>query len=278
VTVDTDQLVHDVTAALGAVQIRLPRVTVTKGRVDVSTEGAFVAQQMSGARTMVDLAGRYPLPNLIDLMADLMQYTSPPVRLTRRTLLRILREAPTQAQGAMVDNPTEFATVAVGIIKDKVARQLVDGIQYEKINEWYEMTQFEMEFESWQDKLAPSRRANGSDGSGLYDAVPWESEVERRFVEGLEQRDDVKLYIKLPDWFVVDTPIGVYNPDWAVVMEDPESSEPRPLLYLVRETKSTTRPEEWRPDETQKVACGEKHFGEALKVNYKVATAASELP
>jgi type III restriction enzyme len=114
----------------------------------------------------------------------------------------------------------------------------------------------------------------------VYDHVVYDSEIERRFVEDLEHRDDVKLYLKLPAWFTVNTPIGEYNPDWAIVMEEwDEHGQPtgEELLYLVRETKDTTNLAELRPDERRKVHCGERHFRE-LGVDYKVVTAAHELP
>jgi type III restriction enzyme len=96
----------------------------------------------------------------------------------------------------------------------------------------------------------------------------------------LERRDDVKLYLKLPAWFTVPTPIGEYNPDWAIVMEKrDEYGQPteKPLLYLVRETKSTPNLDELRPDERRKIRCGERHFTEALGVDYRVVTRATEL-
>jgi type III restriction enzyme len=161
----------------------------------------------------------------------------------------------------------------VRIIKEKLADQLVEGIQYEKINQWYEMTQLDVEIPGWEDYLWPAERS-------VYDHVLYESEIERQFVESLEHRDDVKLYLKLPTWFTVDTPIGEYNPDWAIVMEErDEHGQPtgEELLYLVRETKDTTNLAELRPDERRKVLCGERHFRE-LRVDYKVVTAAYELP
>ena len=88
----------------------------------------------------------------------------------------------------------------------------------------------------------------------------------------------MRLYLKLPGWFTVPTPVGNYNPDWAIVMENEAAGPGSPLLYLVRETKSTTIPDELRPNEERKVRCGERHFREALGVDYKVATSAAELP
>jgi type III restriction enzyme len=272
VKVDSEKLIRDVVAALEREEIHPPRVTITKARVDVGQESIFEALQMSAARSVMSLAGRYPLPNLVEIMANLMEHTTPPVRLTRRTLLEIIKRAPNRQ--ATVDNPNEFATVAVRIIKEKLADQLVEGIQYEKINEWYEMTQFDDEIPGWEDYLVPAERS-------VYDHVVYESEIERQFVEGLEKREDVRLYLKLPAWFTVPTPIGEYNPDWAVVIEDrDEHGQPtsKPFLYLVRETKSTTNLDELRPDERRKIQCGERHFKDTLGVDYKVVTSARELP
>ena len=67
----------------------------------------------------------------------------------------------------------------------------MSGIKYEKINEWYEMTQLDEQIESWEEYLIPAAHS-------VYDQVIYDSEVEKEFVEGLEKRDDVKLYLKLP--------------------------------------------------------------------------------
>jgi type III restriction enzyme len=67
----------------------------------------------------------------------------------------------------------------------------------------------------------------------VYDAVVYDSEIERKFAEELDGREDIKLFVKLPGWFKVETPIGEYNPDWAILKHDDT------VLYLVRETKGT---------------------------------------
>ena len=272
VRIDSERLIRDVVAELARVEIRPPRVVITKARVDVRKESVFESVQMSEARSVVSLAGRYPLPNLVEIIANLMEHATPPVRLTRRTLLEIIRCAPNQQ--AMLDNPNEFAAIVVRIIKDKLGDQLVEGIQYEKINEWYEMTQLEAEIPGWEGCLAPAEKS-------VYDHVICDSEIERQFVEGLERRDDVKLYLKLPAWFTVPTPIGEYNPGWAIVMEDHDANgQPtgKPPLHLVCETKSTTNLDQLRPDERGNLLCGERHFKDTLGVDYKVVTSAWELP
>lgn len=220
-------------------------------------------------RGLFSLAGRYPLPNLVDIMVNVMENTSPPMRLTRRTLLEIIRRAPDP--DAAVDNPTAFATAAVTAIKDKLSAQLIDGIQYHPIDDWYQMELFDDELKAWQEHIEPADKA-------LYDHVICDSQVEHNFVRALEQRDDVNLYVKLPDWFKVDTPIGTYNPDWAIVMQDPDHPD-QEHLYLVAETKGTTDEArlQWT-HERQKIGCGRAHFHDALHVTYCLAKEASDLP
>jgi type III restriction enzyme len=206
------------------------------------------------------------------MMAHLMEHASPPVRLTRETLLQVFQR--TNNRDAATHNPTEFAAVAVRILREKLAEQLVDGIQYEKINSWYEMTQLETEIESWMDYMVPADLS-------VYDHVVYDSDVERQFICDIEKRGDVKLYLKLPSWFTVSTPVGEYNPDWAVVMEERDAhGQPTSelLLYLVRETKAENWKTDLRPDERRKVQCGEQHFTGALKVSFKVISKAEDLP
>jgi type III restriction enzyme len=278
VSINTEKLIESVVPELDAAVIRKPRITIAKAEVRAGpTEDIFEAIVQSGARTAIDLAGCYPLPNLIEIMESLMENTSPPMRLSRKTLVSIYRGT-TKNQQAALDNPHEFAAAAVNIIKAKLADQLVDGIKYTKDGTWYEETLFKDEIENvWLDYLVPSATVDGVGGTHLYDGVIFDSEgVEKPFIHDLERRADVKLYIKLPKWFEVRTPIGDYNPDWAIVMQNPEDGDP--VLYLVRETKGTLTPDDLRPDERRKIACGRSHFQDALGVSYRVVTKASELP
>ena len=243
VAIDTEKLLQEVIPEIQRADVSPPRIAVTKARVAVGDENIFEAMQVSAAKTAVDLAGRYPLPNLVDAMADLMEHTTPPMRVTRRTLLALLRRVG-NAKTA-VDNPHEWATVAVRLLKEKLADLLVDGIQYERTGGWYEMSQIldADEIELFSKYIFA---ADGSPERSLYDLVPCDSEVERQFVKDLEAREDVKLYLKLPRWFTVPTPVGDYQPDWAIVMQDTET-EGAPLLYLVSETKLTTSRDDMRP-------------------------------
>jgi type III restriction enzyme len=273
VKIDTEALLKDVIAELDKAEIRPPRVTIKKAQVQVGEADEFTPLQMTGGKTVLNLAGRYPLPNIVEIMTALMENTSPPVRLTRKTLLEVFKRY--KFKQSATDNPQEFATVAVRTIKAKVADHLVNGIQYEKINEWYEMTKLEGEIEGWMDYLVDAGSAS------LYDLIDCDSDIERDFVKALDARKDVKLYFKLPSWFKVETPVGKYNPDWAIVMEECDvHGEPvgEQYIYLVRETKGNNWKTSLRPSELRKIRCGAQHFNGGLKTDYRVVTSAGDLP
>jgi type III restriction enzyme len=147
-------------------------------------------------------------------------------------------------------------------------RLLVDGIKYERIAgdgsdaEW-EMVLFKNE--ELINFLTAERVTKAP-----YEYVVYDSEVEREFAQKLNTREDIKVFMKLPDWFKIDTPVGTYNPDWAIVKHEDAT------LYLVRETKGTKDYLKLRTLEADKVRCGKAHF-EALQVPFEVVVSASEV-
>ena len=111
----------------------------------------------------------------------------------------------------------------------------------------------------------------------VYEQVIYESDTEARFADQLEKNMDVRVYAKLPSWFTVPTPLGGYNPDWAVLIE----SDVGERLYLVVETKASTLLDDLRLNEAGKIECSKAHF-RAVAVGenparYKVAASVNEL-
>ena len=103
------------------------------------------------------------------------------------------------------------------------------------------------------------------------------ADTEKRFAEDLDRMENVRLFIKLPRWFAIDTPIGMYNPDWAVVIDNTNQfGESTEKLYFVAETNGTTNINSLRLDEKRKICCAEKHF-ESFPIEYKVVTNTKEL-
>ena len=270
VTIDTPKLIADVVGALDRVRIDPPRVIASKGQVIADATEDRLDYRHVGQKVVASLTGRQPVPNVVEMIEDLIAHITPPIKLTRKTLSTIIRN--TKNRQAAIDNPQEFAFQAAHIVREKALQQLVEGIQYFRDGTWYEMTEWVEEEETISERLIPV-------DNSIYDHIVVQSNPEKEFVEKLKKRNDVKLFVKLPNWFKVTTPVGQYNPDWALVMEEVDAfGEPGPLLYLVRETKSTTVPDELRGTENQKIHCGGRHFGGALDVDYKVITSADDLP
>ena len=197
------------------------------------------------------------------VLPDITAYVQKETELTRSTIARILIESGRLAEFAV--NPQRFMDAVVGILKRELHRLMIDGIKYEKIadQEW-SMRLFE-------DKEIISYLTNRLEvKKSVYDAVVYDSEIERQFAEELERREDIKLFVKLPGWFKVETPIGEYNPDWAILKHDDS------VLYLVRETKGTKDFEKLRNAEAEKIRCGRRHF-EELGVDFAVVVTAGEV-
>jgi type III restriction enzyme len=183
--------------------------------------------------------------------------------LTRATLAQILIRS--GRLGEVARNPQQFLDQALASIRHTLHELMVDGIKYERIaGAEYEMLLFEEEeINGYLSRMLEV-------GKSIYDAIEFDSELERRFAETLEQRQDIRLFVKLPAWFKVQTPLGTYNPDWAIVKHHDTT------LYLVRETKGTTESLKLRPTEWQKIQCGTAHFA-ALGVDYHSVASADEV-
>ena len=282
VKIDTEKLLADVLPDIERADIKPPRVTITKAQVKVDDEDTFTAMQLSGARTAVDLAGRYPLPNVVDVMANLMEHTTPPVKVTRATLLQLFNRV--QNRKPILDNPHDWSAAAVRILKDKLADHLVLGIKYEKTGEWFAMEQI-LEAEEVEMFARYMVEPDDTKGQTIYDLVPCDSGIEQQFVKDLEARNDVRMFVKLPKWFTVPTPVGLYEPDWAVVL-DPPDGEGKPVLYFIAETKESPHLGTLRNNARRKIECAAAHFGSkqykkegALEgVDYKVVATAADLP
>jgi type III restriction enzyme len=194
---------------------------------------------------------------------DMLGYLQAKTELTRKTLAAILIQS--GRLNEVQYNPQQFLEQAKQAIEAELRELMIAGIKYEKINgQEYEMLLFE------------EREIFGSDlnkvlvENSLYEEVFVDSEVEREFAEAMSTREDIKLFIKLPGWFKIDTPLGTYNPDWAIVKQEDER------VYLVRETKSTKDELKLRNSEWAKIKCGAAHF-ETLQVDFSHITSAMEV-
>lgn len=255
---ETDKLVARAVDAIRQMEkIEEPKIHVSAGRIDVAKGGVTTAA-MSAAQESVTYASK--------ALPDVLTYLQNETELTRSTLVRILKDSGRLDE--LFNNPQRFLDAVAGILKHELHRLLVDGIKYERINGTGALAEWEMLLFK-NEELINYLSALQVEKS-VYEYVAYDSEVEREFARRLDEREDIKLFVKLPRWFEIDTPVGKYNPDWAILKHDGQA------LYLVRETKATRDFLKLRTSEADKVRCGAKHF-EAIGVSFAVAVTADEV-
>ena len=235
-------------------------------KADIAIGKAGVqATEKEGAATVVLDESDIELP---DLLTDLQDRT----QLTRRSIITILTES-----GQLDDfkrNPQQFIEQTAEIINRCKRLALVDGIKYQKIGDehFYAQELFA------KDELTGYLRNMLLDTKrSIYEHVIYDSTTERDFADALEKNNGVVLYAKLPSWFKVPTPLGPYNPDWAILFDQDGTQR----LYFVVETKSSLFTDDLRSKEDAKIKCGEAHFaalgGGENPARYMVATSFGDL-
>ncbi len=259
---DTDELIKAAGKAVKELpKIEKPSVHSVKNEVVITAKG--VTSQYKGDRVSAHKSD-YTIP-------DMLGYIQRHTELTRSTIMRIIAES-----GRLDDlaaNPQLFMDLAIASIKRVLHDMMIDGIEYRKLGDCtYEMRLFE-DWETYKDKdtFEVSRK-----DKTIYDCfMPLDSPVENQFAKDCESSEQVKFYFKLPGWFKIPTPIGNYNPDWAVVFEDDRR------IYFVAETKNTGTPtvdmSKLRPDEQAKIKCGVAHFRLFPDLEYQVVNSVSGL-
>jgi type III restriction enzyme len=205
--------------------------------------GGVHAQQVKESQHVSD-SRDYQLPDIVSYLQD-------DTNLTRRTLVRILVDSSRLRD--FVSNPQKYSEQVSEIIRRQMRLLVVDGIKYQKIGdqEYYAQELFEENelFGYLNKNMIESKKS-------VYDYVVYDSDVEEEFARSFEISDDVKVYAKLPPWFKIDTPLGGYNPDWAVLVE----VDGQDRLYFVVETKGNLFSDALRPAEKAKIDCGREHF------------------
>jgi len=255
---ETETLVRRAVDAIKKMErIGKPQIQVRAGQLRVEKGGIAIA----GGSATTEQVERLERP-----VPDVLAYLQDETKLTRSTLVRILKGS--GRLGEIFNNPQRFMDSVAAAIKHEIHRLLVDGIKYERIEATKAGAEWEMRLFRNEELInyLTALQVNKS----IYEYVVYESDVERRFAQRLDERDDIKLFVKLPSWFEIDTPVGGYNPDWAIVKRDGQA------LYLVRETKSTHNYLKLRTQEADKVRCGAKHF-EELGVSFDVVVNADEV-
>ncbi|MHB8603286.1 MAG: restriction endonuclease [Nitrosotalea sp.] len=208
----------------------------------------------------ISIEKTYPIPDILKQLSD-------ETKLTRATLVKILSRI--KNLNLIFNNPQSFISSISSIIRDRLEAFLIDGVEYLEVDDWYKMELFK-DIDTYQNKIILSERS-------IYDGIVWQSDIEKNFAKDLNGMNGIKLFIKLPSWFTVHTPIGEYNPDWAIVRDEIDQfGKIVERLYFVTETKGTTNLEELRPSEKRKIECAKRHF-KTIHVDYRVVNEAKQL-
>jgi type III restriction enzyme len=250
VTLNRDEVIKESVIKIKSEQPIQPlRVQVTRAGLKLVRGGAKTSET---ATRSAELKGAYRLP---DIITELQEATS----LTRKTLVDILIAS--NKLGEFISNPNDFISMVKRILQNVLAAAVVEGLQYEKIGGYvYELRELQKdgmeERDLFIDRLYEVKNKQKTD----FDLIQIDSEgidaPERQFAELLDSREDVKLFMKLPDKFKIDTPVGNYNPDWAII----KHVDGKDNIYMIRETKSTLDESKRRPTENAKIKAAKKHF------------------
>ena len=229
--------------------IKAPNFAITKTRLQwrkadlaIGRSGIHAQGTVTSAPVTLD-EGDIELP---DILTDLQDKT----QLTRRSIHRILVDS--DRLDDFKRNPQQFIELAAEVINRSKRLALVDGIKYQRIGDedYYAQQLFETE------ELVGYLKSMIDANKSVHEQVIYQSDTERTFAEELEMNEAIKVYAKLPGWFRIDTPIGPYNPDWALLVEKDGAER----LYFVVETKSGLFTDDLRDKEEAKIKCGSAHF------------------
>lgn len=182
-----------------------------------------------------------------DLVGKIVEGT----QLTRKVVVDILRGIHKPIFDQFQENPEEFIIKASRLINEQKATVIVEHITYNKLESRYETNIFTDN--TMKGKLGMNACETHQH---LYDHLIYDSTNERDFAQKLEASKDVSLYIKLPKGFFINTPVGNYNPDWAIAFHEGSVKH----VYFVAETKGSMSTLELREIESAKIKCARKHF------------------
>jgi len=258
VHMDIDHLIREAALQIHNMpKVKEDRIDVDVTTVDINKSGVIgTGTQLREQEVVYGEEEKRYYPDVIRRLQDSTQ-------LLRKTILNILVRSGRFSEFYV--NPEQFIKQVSKILLNVKKDNLTEGIEYKKVDEYYEQ-----DFIFNDDELYGYKNKNlveVDSNKNIFDHVIYDSEIEKQFALDAEADDEVLLYAKLPSSFKIDTPIGSYNPDWALVFgEDGEEK-----VYFVAETKGTDDINALKGAEKHKILCGTKHF-EVLDsdINYRV--------
>lgn len=231
------------------------KLVVSKPSFHITQASATEMSKEEGLHLTVaenDRQQEYLTDSQIMTKYDLLGEVADQTGLTRKLVAEILSKIYVYQFDKFKQNPEEFILKVSKLINEQKASQIIKHIQYNVLNEEYDMDLFYDNPETANrsdDHLLESKK-------GIYNFVKVDSNTEKTFKESLEQYEDVRVYVKLPGKFSIATPLGNYNPDWAIAFREGSVKH----IYFVAETKGSMSSLQLKQAEQAKIACARAHF------------------
>ena len=265
---DSEELIRKCISALDS-QLRVTPLQYTV-QVGVQNDGLTDGQLRSGDGFSITNTTTERADSIHSLVKyDLVGKVAESAQLTRNTTASILGQITPAVFEQFTKNPEHFISEASRIIAEQKAAMVIERLAYDEVDERYEVDIFTAN-QTGQD----FSRATAKLKNHVYDYAITDSDVERAFVKELDTSSEVVVYAKLPRGFLIPTPVGDYNPDWAISFKAGSVRH----IYFVAETKGTMSSMKLREIEKTKIECARKFFDEISKritadrVKYDVVT------
>lgn len=248
---DTDELIRKSINSLDR-KLRVPKIYFKvetgameqiKSKEDLLSGSSFVREESSNYGNVVQASSNVKY----DLIGKLVDETG----LTRKAVIRILQGIQPETFNQFKDNPEEFIIKAAALINDEKATAIIEHITYDVMDEKYGT-------EVFTDPTIKGRLGVNAMKANkhLYDHIVYDSTNEMAFASELDTNKDVAVYVKLPKGFYISTPVGHYNPDWAIAFYEGTVKH----IYFVAETKGSMNSMQLRLIEESKIHCAREHF------------------
>ena len=248
---DTEELIQKAIAALDS-KLRVSRIhfqvetgamTTIQSKEELLSGASFVKEESASYSVTMTANSNVKY----DLIGKLVDETG----LTRKALVAILKGIQSTVFSQFKDNPEEFIVKAAALINDEKATAVIEHITYDVLDDHYSTDVF-------TDPTIKGRLGFNAMKAKkhLYDHIVYDSTGERDFAAELDTNTNVAVYVKLPDGFYIATPVGHYNPDWAIAFYEGSVKH----IYFVAETKGSMRSMQLRLIEQSKIHCAREHF------------------
>ena len=269
VAFETDELISKAIKALNKdLRVEKLRFQVVRGeQADSVSLEELAAKQSFVVRERESEYGRGSIRASVSY--DLIGSIAEASQLTRRTVAAILQRLELPVFSQFKSNPEAFISRASTLIKEQKATMIIEHLAYDPIEGSYDSKIFTAEKN--EDEFGSAFKAKNH----IYDYVFTDSKVERAFAEELDTNAEVKVYAKLPKGFSIPTPVGDYNPDWAIAFESGKTRH----IYFIAETKGSMSSLELREIEQARISCARKFFAKITsdEVRYDVVNSYEKL-